>query len=165
MTSMPRSRPSSTSVSGVPDARWPKVKFAPTTTARACNVSTSTRSTYSAGDHEEISSSKEMTTAASMPASPARAARWATVPSSGGTRSGLKISVGWGSNVHITAGTPSDRAAVTAREISSRCPRCTPSNTPMVTTEPVRSEGTLSSPCQISTPTRLRHHPSPRLCA
>lgn len=54
-------------VSLVPDACDPKVKFSPTTTAFAPSVSSRTLRKYSSGSQLVISSSKAMTSMASIP--------------------------------------------------------------------------------------------------
>src|SRR2546423_1001707 len=77
------------------------------------------------------------------------------VVSTGGCVPGRTTSDGCGVKVRTTLGTPRSRASATARPMIAACPRWTPSNTPMVTTQCPHPEGTESSPCQRSTNRRL----------
>ena len=85
------------------------------------------------------------TTSAPSPAS--SSARRRTVHSNGGCEPGRITSAGCGSNVTTTRGCPSPRPASAARPMMRWWPRCTPSKTPMVTTDRPQSAGTSARPC------------------
>ncbi len=104
-----------------------------------------------------------MTRKTSMPSSSTSSARRVSVVSCAGWLPGKTTSIGCGSNVINTVGTPRDRAALTAWLISSACPRCTPSNTPIVTTHLPQSVGISSCPRQRCTVASLRLEAPPRL--
>ena len=63
--------------------------------------------------------------------------------------------MGCGSKVTATGVAPRSAASRTTRVSTSRCPRCTPSKLPSVTTVGPRSAGMSSSPCQRSTATTV----------
>ncbi len=119
--------PCSRRKSTLPAALWPKRKFGPSTTAFACSLSTRTFTTKSAGDSFENSLVKGRMSRASTPSSAISSARRWCGASSGGWLPGRTTSLGCGSNVTTTEGTPSSRARSTACLMISWCPRWTPS--------------------------------------
>ena len=101
-----------------------------------------------------------------MPSSSTSSARRVNVVSCAGWLPGKTTSIGCGSNVINTVGTPRDRPALTAWLISSACPRCTPSNTPIVTTHLPQSVGISSCPrqrCTVGKPTAQRRARLPHI--
>jgi hypothetical protein len=64
--------------------------------------------------------------------------------STAGCDPGRTTSDGCGSKVITTDCSPRSRAAFTACPMIAWCPRCTPSNTPMVTTDRPQPPGTAS---------------------
>src|SRR6266700_3557336 len=81
-----------------------------------------------------------------MPASASSATFCRSVVSSRGWLPGRSTSMGWRSKVIAAGGSPRVAASSTTRSSSTRWPRCTPSNIPMVTTVASRSGGTWLSP-------------------
>ena len=155
-TSIPYLWPSSLNTSVVPAAFLPNVKFEPTTTARALSVSRTIWRKNSSGLSCATATLKLIAKIWSIPWAAANDARCVTVPNNGGIRSGRNTANGCGSKVSNMLGRPNSCALVVAAANNRLCPRCMPSKTPMVTTEPVKSFGTSVIPCQISTGLRLR---------
>src|SRR6516162_189214 len=148
--------PSSASRATSPAARCPKRKFSPTATRAVCSRSTSTERTNSSGVSCENSRVKGIMQTTSAPSSASSSARRGAVHSRNGCEPGLITSDGCGSNVITTEGSPSPRAASTARPMMRWWPRCTPSKTPMVTTDRPQSAGTSARPChRYTTPPSL----------
>ena len=91
--------------------------------------------------------------------------------STAGCEPGRTTSAGCGSKVTTTDCTPSSRARATACPMVAWCPRCTPSKTPMVTTDRPQPPGAASYPrhrCIVrSVPSpftrRTRRHSRPPL--
>ena len=129
----PNRRPSVRSSATSPGAPWPKVKFSPTITAATCSRSTSTSCTNSSGGSRDSSGVNGSTQNTSTPSPSTSSALRRNVVSCAGWLPGRTTSDGCGSKVTTTLGSPRSAASRTARLISSWCPRCTPSNTPMVT--------------------------------
>ena len=82
----------------------------------------------------------------SIPWAAANDARCVTVPNNGGIRSGRNTANGCGSKVSNMLGRPNSCALVVAAANNRLCPRCMPSKTPMVTTEPVKILRYFSNP-------------------
>ena len=95
------------SVATSPAARLPKRKLAPTTTAAACSVSTSTRSTNCSGLQPAMSRSNGTASTWSAPAAASSSARTSTVVSCTGACSGRSTAIGCGSKVTATTAIPS----------------------------------------------------------
>ena len=87
-----------------------------------------------------------------MPVASISDARRSTVVSSRGSLPGVSTSRGCRSNVTATERTPRSRAASTVRANTARCPRCTPSKNPTVTTDGPSGNGSRSIPSTIRMP-------------
>src|SRR4051812_48268961 len=134
---------SAASSAASPWALWPKRKFSPTLTCVACTFSTSTWSMKSPASRAAKSPSNGMTTSSSTPSVATSSALRASVVSSRGSVPGATTDCGCGSNV-TTASAP---------RMTSRWPRCTPSNVPMATR---RGRGSTSGRYVSFTPGSLR---------
>src|SRR6476469_2362482 len=86
-----------------------------------------------------------------MPSLSTSSARRTIEVSTGGCDPGRTTSSGGGTNLISTLGTLRARARSTARPMMSACPRWTPSNTPIVTTQCPQPGGTASRPGQRCT--------------
>ena len=131
-----------------PAALWPNRKSSPTTTAAACSRSDSTIRTNSSGLSRENSSVNGSTSMASAPRPASSSASRRAEVRVGGCEPGLTTSSGCGSKVITTSGRSRSRAISAARSTTRWWPRCTPSNTPIVATDPPQSAGTSSRPYQ-----------------
>src|SRR4029077_14828728 len=131
-----------------PTALWPNLKFSPTTTAAACRRSDRTTRTNSSGLSRENSRLNGSTQTASAPRPARSSARRRGVLSRGGCEPGLITSSGCGSKVITTTGRCLARAICSTRPMMRWWPRCTPSNTPIVATQPTQSDGTSARPYQ-----------------
>ena len=142
----PNGAPSSGRLSTVPAARWPNVKFAShhRMHSRARRSRGRAPRSPSAGICEN-SLVNASTTSSSMPVASISDARRSTVVSSRGSLPGVSTSRGCRSNVTATERTPRSRAASTVRANTARCPRCTPSKNPTVTTDGPSATGVARS--------------------
>src|ERR1700733_4201460 len=138
--------PSCASSGTSPAALRPNRKSSPTTTATACSRSHSTIRTNSSGLSWENSTLKGSTNTASAPIPASSSACRLGVVRNGGCDPGRMTSSGCGSKVITTSGRSFSRATCLARATTRWWPRCTPSNTPIVTTHPAQSSGTSSKP-------------------
>src|SRR6201991_4676644 len=150
-TPNPNFCPSWVSSATSPLALWPNVKLRPTTTSAACSRSTSTSCANSAGSVRASSAVKGNTQKASTPSPATSSARRRRLVSRAGWLPGRISSAGCGSNVTSAVGRPRSRPRSTARPMSCWWPRCTPSNTPTVTTLRPQPLGTDSTPPQRCT--------------
>src|SRR5689334_8431810 len=150
-TAKPKRRPSARSVSTVPAALCPYVKFSPTTTWAACSCSTSTVWVNVSGDSRLNSSVNGSTHIASTPSSATSSALRSSDVRIAGCEPGRTTSAGCGSKVSSRHGRRIACARATAAPISFWCPRWTPSYMPTVTTVRPRSPGVASMPRQRST--------------
>ena len=116
-------RGSASSISVSPAAPWPKRKFSPTETWVASSAPTRTCSMNSEGVCAANCSSNGITTSSRTPSAAISSILASRLVSSRGAASGRITVSGCGSNV----------STVSLPPITSRWPRCTPSNSPTAT--------------------------------
>src|SRR4051812_14769009 len=145
-TVKPNERPSPASSVTSPAARCPKRKLSPTTTTAECSASTSTSCTNASGLSSENSRVNGTTQSASAPSCSISSALRTGSVSTAGWEPGRTTSDGCGSNVITTDCRPRSWARFTVWPMIDWCPRCTPSKTPIVTTERPQPPGTASYP-------------------
>src|SRR5215211_935949 len=119
-----------------PAARWPNLKFSPTTTTSAPISPTSISRTNSSGLFFESSLSNRISRTSSTPYRSKASLLSSSVVSSFGWLPGVNTARGCGSKVAATTLIPLLRPSSMARRNTAWCPRCTPSKFPRATTTP-----------------------------
>ena len=141
-TSKPCVAPSSMRVSTLPAPFAPNLKSAPTSTTAALSGSTSTVRTNSSGVSSANDRSKVSTRVACGSVAARRSSFCSVLTSGSGHTSGRSSDSGLRSKVTTTDASPRAAAVVRRRCTIARCPSCTPSNLPIVTTLGPKSAGT-----------------------